>query len=206
MSDSTMTPIGHLLETTIYETFTPEGKGFLKGHPGRGRTVLEYGMERIMRHPIVSASNELDVRGAVEALYAKSERLCESPIERNLLAALITGCWSFSKSALPLVLDVKDDENDIPRSDVLIVPQLAVSRYRLDFAVVIEKGGSRHIFGLECDGAEFHQDAGKDRRRDAQLWALGIIVLHFSGSELFRSPIATADGIISAITEWRDKE
>lgn len=195
------------LAIVLHNISTPEGDDkFLKGHPGRGLSVLELGMSRVHDHPLVGANPDAakSLEDAVRVLYDRAEQLCDSPIERNLLAALVTGCWAFNPAVIPTVLNVKGDQR-VPKNDVTIVPQLTIGRYRLDFGLVITKGGQKHIIGIECDGADFHQDKVKDFDRDQYLAAFGVPVLRFQGSSLHRAPITMADAIIDAITVWRDE-
>jgi len=210
MSDDEEFPIYSLknaLAVVLHNIATPEGEDkFLSTHPGRGLSVLEMGMSRVHQHPLAGRHSEAApaLEEAVKALYGRAEQLCDSPIERNLLAALVTGCWAFNPAVIPTVLNVKGDQR-VPKNDVTIVPQLTIGRYRLDFGIVIAKGGQKHIIGIECDGADFHQDKVKDFDRDEYLAAFGVPVLRFQGSTLHRAPISMADAIIDAITVWRDE-
>jgi hypothetical protein len=207
MKDTTFVSLDNALASVAHDIDTPKGSpDYLRAHPGHGLSVLEFGMQRLLGHPIVAAHTDQHaaVIEAVRGLYRRAEMLCESPIERNLLAALITGCWAFSRSALPIVHDVRNPDEGMPNGDVVIIPQLNIGRYRLDIAVVIERAGYRRIVGLECDGAEFHKDRERDFNRDEWLRGLGVTTIHFTGSELFKAPIATADEIIRRITDWRD--
>lgn len=203
------TTIGNAIGRLLYDIDVVRGSADpIKGHPGDGADILDHGIGRIASHPIILAdpSKAEPLKVAVRAVYDKAQKLCESPIERNLLAALITGCWPFSQSVVPLVHNAKDHNEPFPKSDVVIVPQLALFRYRLDFGIVVEKAGAKRIVCIECDGKEFHQDREREYARDAYLYdALGIPVLHYSGTTLYRRPLATADAIIDAIGDWMGK-
>ena len=199
-------PLSNALDKLLYEVKAQgEGREFLRGHPGRALDVLTIGNDRLLIHPILLAHPERheEVVEAMRATYERAQVLCDSPIERNLLAALVTGCWSFSQSVLPLIHDIKNADEPFPDGDVVIVPQLTVGRHRLDFGIVVWVKGVPRIVGVECDGAEFHQDRDRDIKRDEHLRRLGVPVLRYPGHMLHNQPIAVADAIIHAITEWR---
>lgn len=50
---------------------------------------------------------------------------------------------------------------------------------------------------VECDGAAFHTDKEKDRRRDRYITKQGYWVLRYTGSEIHRDALAVASKIIS---------
>jgi very-short-patch-repair endonuclease len=59
---------------------------------------------------------------------------------------------------------------------VRLVPQLGVSRYRLDFAVKDPDRPGRYLLAIECDGASYHSAPtarDRDRLRQQQLESLG---------------------------------
>lgn len=59
-------------------------------------------------------------------------------------------------------------------------PQYPVGNYFVDFGNPFLK------IAIECDGAEFHQDKEKDRKRDMVLFESGWIVYRISGSDCTR--------------------
>ena len=59
-------------------------------------------------------------------------------------------------------------------------PQYPVDKYFLDF------GNPFLQIGIECDGADFHEDKEKDRRRDTELRKLGWQLYRISGAECNR--------------------
>lgn len=59
-------------------------------------------------------------------------------------------------------------------------PQYPVGRYFLDFGNPVVK------VGIECDGAEFHHDKEKDRKRDEALRKEGWIIYRIPGSDCVR--------------------
>lgn len=59
---------------------------------------------------------------------------------------------------------------------VQLVPQLGVSQYRVDFAVLDPQKPGRYLLGIECDGAMYHSAAtarDRDRLRQQVLEGLG---------------------------------
>lgn len=185
------------------------GDNSLKSHPGKALTVLQLGMEKLrgrantMGIPSESWSS---IEDKAYNEYMKGEPLCESPIERSMLAALITGAWSGFGTIPPRVHNGMDKEEMLPKGDVLIVPQMAFLRYRLDFAVVLEVSGRQQIVAVECDGADFHNDYKREKLRVDYLKSWGIPVFKFKGSEIHAEPIAAAHKAILSICMWRDSQ
>lgn len=181
--------------------------GALSANSGKGRTVLDFGMYRLQEHAASMGMNGEGIayveRRAREQ-YAKATALAESPIERAMMAALITGRWLGFETIPPIVHNAaKESIELLPLGDVIIIPQLAFVRFRLDFGVLVEKDGRRRVVAVECDGAAFHNDAAKDRFRDAYLNSWDVPTFRVSGSMIDKDPIAAADDIIAAICNWR---
>jgi len=75
--------------------------------------------------------------------------------------------------------------------------------YRVDFMIYATFQGRQYSVVIECDGHDFHektkQQAIKDKRRDRDLTKAGYIVLHFTGSEIYKDPfgcVREAHGVI----------
>lgn len=75
-----------------------------------------------------------------------------------------------------------------------ITPQKQIGKYRVDFLVegyYFEKPSRLTQIVIECDGHDFHErtkeQAGRDKKRDRELQALGFRVYRFSGSEIWKS-------------------
>lgn len=185
------------------------GEDTLKRHPGKGLTVLHLGMERLRRRARTMELRE-SVCNDVEALayseYVKGEPLCESPIERAMLAALITGEWSGFGTIPPRVHNALDKTEMLPEGDVVIVPQMAFLRYRLDFGVVLEIKGRKQVVAIECDGADFHTDYEREVSRVNYLKGWGIPVFKFRGAELHDDALQSAHRAIVSICMWRDAQ
>jgi very-short-patch-repair endonuclease len=77
---------------------------------------------------------------------------------------------------------------------VALKTQHQVDAYRIDIALIGSKGGAR--VAIECDGHEFHErtkeQASSDKSRDRAIAAAGWRVLRFTGSEIWRNPLACA--------------
>jgi hypothetical protein len=178
----------------------------LRGHPGRAMDLLQDGRERLYVKPfnetgISMYERELAVWQRAQDEYAKGERLCESPIERDLLAALLTTDWRYFSTENALVHDAKDFEEPFPESNVVIVPQMQIARYRLDFGLVLRRGERRHIIAIECDGRDFHH-ADRDRTRDGYLVSFGIQTIRRTGSDIHATPLRGATLIAESIQHW----
>jgi hypothetical protein len=179
------------------------GEDPLKGHPGRSLDILKYGAERLEAHAIKLGLDWPETRRTAIEQMQKGSTLCESPIERNILAALVTGAWPSCLTGHPLVHNAKDYAEAFPRCAVVIVPQMALLRYRADLGIVATRyDGAPALFVIECDGKAFHQDAAKDALRDAYFQALGAKVMRVSGRIANEAPISIADIIISKIDGW----
>lgn len=75
--------------------------------------------------------------------------------------------------------------------------QVTITQYRVDF-LALSGGPTGEILGfvVECDGHEFHEktkeQAERDKSRDRALLALGLPVMRFTGSEIWKSPFSCA--------------
>jgi hypothetical protein len=172
----------------------------LRDHPGKGLTALQMGFEHLRRRArtmeLSEASTELAIQQA-QTEFAKGEALCESPIERAMLAALITGEWSGFATIPPRVHNGMDKDEMLPWGDILIIPQMAFLRYRLDFGVLVR-------VAVECDGADFHNDYRRENLRVAYLKSWNIPVFKFTGKEIHADPHAAARKAILGVCQWRD--
>ncbi len=70
-------------------------------------------------------------------------------------------------------------------------PQIGVSGFRVDLAVVHPDHAGRYIAGIECDGARYHSSAtarDRDKLRQAVLEDLGWTILRIWSTDWFRDP------------------
>lgn len=188
----------------LMNAFQPDAP--LRHKAGKGLTTLNLGMPRLLHHAaqmgMNAAGQEYTERRAREQ-YAKAAEITESPIERSLIAALLTARWHGFDTIPPLVhSSAKDSRELLPLGDIIIVPQMAFIKFRLDFGLVIEKGGKRHIAAIECDGQEFHQDVVKDRFRDFYLNSWDIPVFRCKGGAIFEDALKEADEVVNKICMW----
>ena len=84
-----------------------------------------------------------------------------------------------------------------------IQPQVVLGGARVDFLITLQKISEsdglkiwRKQLVIECDGANFHDrlpaQGVRDRKRDRALVALGLQVLRFSGSEIWKDSFECA--------------
>jgi very-short-patch-repair endonuclease len=135
----------------------------------------------------------------------------ESPIERILAAAFeyyfaIDPCWPgnvWSLRGTTLEWCREPIPIDIPR--VSIYSQVPAGSYWIDFVVRYQSNGTVFVIAVECDGHEFHErtkeQAEHDKRRDRYLQSLGLTVLHFTGSEIWREAIECARSVLDLLQE-----
>lgn len=206
-----MQTVGGALRRSLHEASSDlyDGKTALRDHPGKALSVLQMGMEKLHGRALtmgLHAEAWPSIEDRAYGEFQKGEALCESPIERSMLAALITGAWSGFGTIPPRVHNGMNKEEMLPKGDVVIVPQMAFLRYRLDFAVVLEIAGHQKIVAIECDGADFHNDYKREKMRVDYLQSWGIPVFKFTGSEIHAEPLAAAHKAILGICMWRDAQ
>lgn len=186
-------------------------KEVLRTHPGKGMSNLKFGMSRLLGYADELGVKDPDALANLEAKaraeFVKGASLCESPIERNMLAALLTGQWSGFNALPPPVHDTRKEAGEAfpTNAELVIVPQLAFVRYRLDFGIVAVKGGQRQIFAVECDGAAYHTDPVKEMERTAYLNSWDIPVFKIKGADLYEDAVREADRVIYGICDWLQK-
>lgn len=162
----------------------------------------------------MNARKRFDAFGATPQIRETFERmawselqrgisLCESPIERTFLAALITADYMWFPCVFPRIHDHKTE--DFCDYELLIVPQFAFIKYRADFALVAQHGDRRLFCVVECDGADFHgvDRQVADRARDGYFESWGFKVFRFTGSEIYQDPHRCAGKVAEAVSDWR---
>jgi hypothetical protein len=206
MADDTLKRMQQVADIAAALTVRCQGKDLLKNLPGKGNTNLQLGMRRVIEHAqaigMIGSSLEAVERMVLEA-YAKGAVLTDSPIERSMLAGLVTGRWNGFETVPPAIHDARrGSSEDMPPGDIVIVPQMTFLKYRLDFGIVVERHGRLAIFAVECDGADYH-DIYADQRRDLYLASWGVPTFRATGKALYEDATAEADRVISAICHWR---
>lgn len=139
-------------------------------------------------------------RERLSAGWDRISSLAESPIESLLASALIFQTFGYG------YIYVGVPDNDF---GAWVDSQVKVGAVdTVDFAVILRASGRQTVFGIECDGHDFHdrtkEQAQRDRARDRRLAALGVYVLRFTGSEIYQSPWTCAEEISHIICEHLD--
>lgn len=143
----------------------------------------------------------------VSSLVQMTFPFCESPIERRMLVALAFSDYGDKfVRYLPHIHLPKEDKN-FPTQDLIIIPQFAFVKHRLDFAIIGKCEGQHRMIGIECDGKKFHPDSVNDRvrdhERDTYLKCFNIDVFRFSGKAIQADPRPLAQQAANAMLEWR---
>ncbi|WP_170849181.1 endonuclease domain-containing protein [Lysobacter enzymogenes] len=93
----------------------------------------------------------------------------------------------------------------LPDSPVVILePQAALGAYRADFLFKIKsQAGDVKRLVVELDGHNFHEktkeQASTDKARDRWMTGQGIVVLRFSGSDVWNNPFACCQEVADRI-------
>lgn len=112
----------------------------------------------------------------------------ESPIERALAPWLVMEDYGPLFASAMATVHIPKVEAIRCRGDITIVPQYAILKYRLDFAVIGRVGLHDYVVGVECDGDEFHSNVLRqegDLARDGYLLSWGIPVVRATGKEIY---------------------
>lgn len=172
---------------------------------GNAAEVFQSGLNGLTaRAAAIACSPEQIARSIAVAgeQYEKGQAHCESPIERMMLAAMIVAKWPDFLSIPPIVHDPRKDKA-LPDGDLVIVPQMSFGRTRLDFGLVIEWHGARHLIDIECDGIDYH-DRRRDLGREIYLASWGVPTFRLYGTDIYRNAHAEMEPIIWRVCEWRD--
>lgn len=155
-----------------------------------------------------------DRTATMDDLEASIRRYVQSPIEEAMIWALLnlspTGsvwyrCHEFPSrfvlggdpDANCLSIMPEDFSNYCPAFDLQPTVHVGERTYRLDMALQVHGDrNSRVSIDIECDGHDFHEktkeQAEADKRRDRDLQSIGWVIARFTGSEIFRDPMAAA--------------
>ena len=137
--------------------------------------------------------------------WEEAKRLCESPIELRLLAALMNAPEVLEGSTYASIGPVAD-VGRVQRHGVQIIPQHVVGRYRIDLAVIWWRSSVGQIqLAVECDGHDFHEktkeQARRGKARDRELLTAGWPVMRFTGSEIFADAARCASDVGNTLFE-----
>jgi len=83
------------------------------------------------------------------------------------------------------------------RHGIEIWPEVQIGKYRADFVARVAHWRGGYCFGaIECDGHDYHdltkEQASRDRKRDRAFQDLGLTILRYPGSDIWRSPLKCA--------------
>jgi very-short-patch-repair endonuclease len=118
--------------------------------------------------------------------FNKVEGLCESAIERRILPWLIYEDYGHGHQ-VARTYNYKTAQAPF-RTPVLIVPQFAILRFRVDFMVIVKDDAGRcSMIAVECDGFDFHE-VQRDQQRDGHLAMLGVKTVRASGESITADP------------------
>lgn len=123
-----------------------------------------------------------------EEQYHSVEGLCDSPIERAILPWLIYEQYGCGPQ-VARCYNWRDSIPPIHDSAVIIIPQFAILRFRVDFMIIAKLGNSQRsvMVALECDGFQYH-NTPRDIQRDGHMAMMGIHTVRADGTEIRRYP------------------
>lgn len=124
------------------------------------------------------------------------EPIVGSPLETTFGCAFLT---TVHELGLPILLATTEEQTaDAP--GYFIRPQAHLGPHRVDFLI-----GGKGLKSLivECDGREFHhasrEQIERDRRRDAELDALGYRVFRYPGTQIYNEVWYAAAEVFGAL-------
>lgn len=132
------------------------------------------------------------------AMVSAAEAWCETPIEKRLLPWLVFADYGDQFLSIPAGVHSPRHQEDMPADDILIIPQFAFAKYRMDFAIATNVGGKRNYVCVECDGDGFHTGS-HDMRRDAYLRGYGIPTVRMTGKEIAAHPGGAMARVVEAV-------
>lgn len=182
-----------------------EENAALKDVTGKFRTAQSFASYEMMsRWAQEGVSNDAIItmldRAATAAI--RLAMACDSPIEREMCAPLLMANYQGYATCPPAVHLPKEEER-LPKGDVIIIPQMAILKYRLDFGIIGLHEDQSVIVGLECDGAEFHTDKQKDWKKTKYLESAGIRLVRVTGADIKADPVAVARKVAVILSDWK---
>ncbi|WP_421696902.1 hypothetical protein [Ancylobacter sp.] len=180
----------------------PNGESLGLDGAGSTRAVFDFAWEKMRKRLASRGAGEASVRAArnhaIIAIQLGLE-ICDSPIERTLLPALV--CADFGViSDLPAKMHDPRREC-LPDGPVVITPQFGFARSRMDFAVAVRYSGRLQMFCIECDGAAYHSSAD-NIVRDGYFASWGIPTTRVSGREIYADTFAAAQKALAPVHSW----
>lgn len=183
----------------------------------RGYEQAEIGLEDCLgdHNPLVRQVALFKVREELVSTADSISELmsyCESPIEQDLLAALIT-VWSddYDINYWQMPIDI------FSKPTLHIEPQFKAGKFRIDFRVRIQLYDPttknwdfiKSVL-VECDGHDFHErtkeQAQRDRSKDRYFQKSSMPLLRFTGSEIYADPFRCATEVIEFLERRAGKD
>lgn len=144
-----------------------------------------------------------------------------SPIERDLMMGLIIRCkWEMLEYKIITTATKLADlasaarlASALPRGPLVIFKEHPVENFRADFLLAMARKfgdpSSVMFIGVECDGHQYHdktrEQAQRDKERDRRFLLSGVPVMRFTGSEIFRAPVACGAQAITPFLDERNR-
>lgn len=129
---------------------------------------------------------------------------CQSPIERIMGAGLLFMTDGYIDIKYLEAIGQGEDKDWA----TFFTTQHEVAGYRLDFLIRLYMDGKHLDIAIECDGHDFHEktkeQASRDKKRDRALAAANIIVLRFTGSDIYSRTESCLSEISDFLFEKRD--
>lgn len=137
-------------------------------------------LEQLQR---VSKNSIFDTMAEALDSYLEFISKCQSPIEKMLGAEIYR---ALTIARCPNI-EIRNILNVYPQREIVC----GSDTYRVDFCFEYLLPTPYKLV-VECDGHEFHEktkeQAAKDKKRDRQLIQNGYNIVHFTGSEIYKSP------------------
>lgn len=147
----------------------------------------------------------VDFKHEFTSIYPNMDEV--SPIELRMAVHLLYamrhpdhfGTKHLRNKFLPMVPDARLSDIPVRKSPgFTVVPQLHIGDYIADFAIVaLARKGVLVRGAVECDGHDFHEktkeQAKHDRSRDRYFQSCGLIILRYTGSEIFADSLHCAN-------------
>lgn len=148
-------------------------------------------------------------RSLEESGFDRHVLRCESPIEELMaLAMWFRGTWTNLLGTEITSLEQAMEQSKELRGAVLAT-QVTVGSYRVDLLALWHHGDDEPVsaYAIECDGHDFHEktkeQAARDKSRDRAITAIGVKVLRFTGSEIWRSADECAGQVLRCMhMDW----
>jgi very-short-patch-repair endonuclease len=158
----------------------------------------------------------LSLMADIRTTLLRSSAICESPIE-------LVFCFALGILAKMRGIAVLYDFGSVFSGDadgealLRIQPQVVLGGARVDFLVTLQKTTESDVLRIfrkqlviECDGASFHdrlpEQGVRDRKRDRALVALGLQVVRFSGSEIWKDSFECATQVLELLSGCVDAQ